>query len=261
MVRRGFDDSCIFYTKMDDEHRPYQVWLHLLGTSQDDDILLFQEDDGLFNVSVGKTMSEKCMIISSESIETSEAHVIFLPSKSFSVAESQRAHVRACEAKVLVQKREKGLRYEVDHHGDSFLIVTNQDGAKNGKLVSVAVPDEQCIKDSQNPSHTVLDLSAKLSKTEWKEVRPYDPSIEITGVLPFRSHVAVFGREGGGQCIWIYFPHAGREDNWKKVSFDEECYCVYPSLNRYFDSTKLRVKYSSLVTPQQVSLFSRDEVL
>ena len=27
----GADDSTVFYTKMDDEHRPFEVWLHVIG--------------------------------------------------------------------------------------------------------------------------------------------------------------------------------------------------------------------------------------
>jgi protease II len=27
----GADDSAVFYTKMDSEHRPFEVWLHVLG--------------------------------------------------------------------------------------------------------------------------------------------------------------------------------------------------------------------------------------
>lgn len=27
----GNDDSSVFYAKMDDQHRPFEVWLHILG--------------------------------------------------------------------------------------------------------------------------------------------------------------------------------------------------------------------------------------
>lgn len=30
-VEWGADDSSLFYTKMDDEHRPFEIWLHVLG--------------------------------------------------------------------------------------------------------------------------------------------------------------------------------------------------------------------------------------
>ncbi len=46
------DDRTILYTRPDDAMRPWQVWRHELGTSADDDVLVFQEDDDRFFVSV-----------------------------------------------------------------------------------------------------------------------------------------------------------------------------------------------------------------
>ena len=238
---RGSDDSCIYYTKLDDEHRPHQVWLHLLGTPQSEDTLLFQDDDGLFNVSVDKTLSGECVIISTDSIETSEAHVIFLPNPSHNFEQSQSDHLSASKSMVLVQKRELGLRYNVDHQGSYLLVVTNEGGAKNGKLMRVKINDQ-----SERSSLT-------LRKENWTAVRPYDPLVEITHVLPFKRCVAVFGRSGGGQKIWIYCPSASNDQyTWNEVTFDEECYSVFASHNRVYDTDTIRVKYSSLLTPQQV---------
>jgi oligopeptidase B len=257
---RGSDDSCVFYTKLDDEHRPHQVWLHLLGTPQETDILLFQDDDGLFNVSVGKSLSGECVVISSESIETSEAHVIFLPppSSSSDLKESQAAHLRAATMKVLVQPREDGLRYDVDHQGDHLLVVTNEGDAKNGKLMRVPLPprsQRQGQGGSGGGGGGGVEAGC-LQKEHWEEVRPYNPRVEISGVLPFRRCVAVFGRAEGGQKVWIYTPEeegGGGDYSWEEVTFDEECYSIHSSQNHVYDSDVIRVKFSSMLTPQQVS--------
>ena len=37
------DCKSFFYVKLDDNHRPMQVWRHRLGTRQADDILIYQE--------------------------------------------------------------------------------------------------------------------------------------------------------------------------------------------------------------------------
>ena len=44
------DDATFFYVKLDAQHRPYQVWKHVLGTSQEKDSLVFEEPDDLYNV-------------------------------------------------------------------------------------------------------------------------------------------------------------------------------------------------------------------
>ncbi len=44
----GADNSVVYYLKFDATHRPYQVWVHALGTPQSEDKMIFQEDDVKF---------------------------------------------------------------------------------------------------------------------------------------------------------------------------------------------------------------------
>lgn len=39
----GADASTVFYEKMDAAHRPYQLWVHVMGTPQEEDVMLFEE--------------------------------------------------------------------------------------------------------------------------------------------------------------------------------------------------------------------------
>ena len=39
------DSTSFFYVKLDDNHRPMQVWRHRLGTPQADDVLVYEETD------------------------------------------------------------------------------------------------------------------------------------------------------------------------------------------------------------------------
>jgi oligopeptidase B len=41
----GGDSSTLFYMKMDDEHRPYRAFMHILGTKQSEDICFLTEND------------------------------------------------------------------------------------------------------------------------------------------------------------------------------------------------------------------------
>ena len=77
-VTWGADDSTLFYLQMDEEHRPYKVFMHVLGTPQSDDICIFTEKDGMFWMDVGKSADDKFLFFGTESKETSEVHVINL---------------------------------------------------------------------------------------------------------------------------------------------------------------------------------------
>ena len=66
------DNRTLFYVRPDDAVRPYQVWRHTLGTPTADDVLVFQDDDDYFFVSVGRTRTGRYLLLSSDSKTTSE---------------------------------------------------------------------------------------------------------------------------------------------------------------------------------------------
>ena len=47
------DNATVFYTRVDDAMRPYQLWRHRLGTDPADDVLVLEEPDERFTLSVG----------------------------------------------------------------------------------------------------------------------------------------------------------------------------------------------------------------
>ena len=67
------DNKTVYYTRKDEETlRSNQIFKHVLGTSSEDDELVFQEDDETFNTFVYKTKSRKFIVIGSSSTLTSE---------------------------------------------------------------------------------------------------------------------------------------------------------------------------------------------
>ena len=69
-VTRNFvwanDDRTLFYTRQDPTTlRWHQVYRHTLGTDAKDDVLVYEEKDDTFEVSVSKTRSRKYILISS----------------------------------------------------------------------------------------------------------------------------------------------------------------------------------------------------
>lgn len=232
----GADDSVLFYLTLDDQHRPHKLFLHRLGTKQEDDLCLFTESDDKFWMSIGKTNDDKFLILSLSSTETSECYAIDLTD-----AEGATSHADAViDRMVCLRKREFGVRYDVEHHGSHFYFVTNIDHAKNNKLMR---------SPSANYSST----------TAWKDVRPYQAHEQIDDIIPFKNHIAVLGRESGIQRLWIMKMMIIDEQNgeeeqllqWEAVPFPEITYSIHDGDNYVYDSSVIRLTYTSLVTPKQ----------
>ena len=67
------DSKSFFYSKLDQYHRPRQIFKHVIGTSSDQDQLIFEEKDETFTCGIGITSDEKYFIIgTSDHITTEE---------------------------------------------------------------------------------------------------------------------------------------------------------------------------------------------
>ncbi|MEM7679253.1 MAG: S9 family peptidase, partial [Myxococcota bacterium] len=116
------DNRTIFYTVLDDNHRPLKVLRHTLGTAIKDDIVVYEEQDAGFFVGVDQTESRAFILINTHSHVTSECWMI--PSDAPDTPPR------------LVAARENEVEYDVSHHGDRLLIRTNRDGAEDYKIVT-----------------------------------------------------------------------------------------------------------------------------
>ncbi len=124
------DLATCFYVRPDAAMRPNEVWRHRLGEPSSDDVLVFREDDERFYLDIGRTRSDRFVLIESSSKLTSETW--FVPTAA-----------PDAEPRV-VAPREHEHEYTVEHHasddaGDRFLIVTNANGAQNFALVAAPV--------------------------------------------------------------------------------------------------------------------------
>ena len=101
------DASAFFYVKLDDNHRPMQVWRHRLGTKQADDVLVYEEKDSGWFTHIHESASGRFCVIAGGDHETSEQRLIDLA--------DPEAPPR------LVAAREEGVQYSVDDRGDRAL--------------------------------------------------------------------------------------------------------------------------------------------
>src|SRR5690606_25187446 len=70
------DGNALSYVWLDDNHRPAKLFRHVLGSDPADDILIYEEPDPGFFLGVGKTQSNRYILVDSHDHETSEIRLI-----------------------------------------------------------------------------------------------------------------------------------------------------------------------------------------
>ena len=110
------DSSTFFYIVHDELFRPYQLWRHTIGTPVAEDVLVLEESDARFEVTVGTSTDEAWIIATARSRTTSECHLI----PAGSPASPPR----------LVRPRVDGVQYRIDAEGDRIIAVTNATAAE-----------------------------------------------------------------------------------------------------------------------------------
>ncbi|GAB3200410.1 S9 family peptidase [Pontibacter aydingkolensis] len=210
------DNKTVYYTVKDPALRSYKIFKHTLGTPASQDKEVYHEADETFSTFVYKTKSDKYIIIGSGSTLSNEYRFLDAnnPNGTFKV----------------IQPRERGLEYSVDHFGDKFYIVTNKDAATNFKLVQTPV--------------------SKPGKANWKDVIPHREDVLLEGIEIFKDYLTLQERKNGLTQIRIKKWNDPKTDYY--INFGEEAYTAYISINPDFDSKTLRYQYSSLTTPNSV---------
>lgn len=213
-------DDTFFYVRPDATMRPHQVWRHQVGTPSSEDVLVYEDPDERFFVSVGLSLTEQWIHLTSSSKVTSEEHLIPVADP---LVEPR-----------LVQLREQGVEYDVTHapsaiDGDRFVVLTNADGAVNFKLMSTPVTD--------------------LGREHWTELVAHRPEVKLEGVTAFDGHLVRYERRGGIRRI-VVRPYTSTDE--RELGMPEEVYDTAPANNAEFETSTLRFTYTSLITPATV---------
>ena len=88
------DAKSFFYVKLDDNHRPMQVWRHRLGTQQADDALVYEEQDSGWFTHLHESASGRFCVIAGGDHETSEQRLIDLGASRSAAAAGRGARGR-----------------------------------------------------------------------------------------------------------------------------------------------------------------------
>jgi oligopeptidase B len=209
------DSRAFFYVRLDDNHRPMQVWRHRLGTSQADDVLVYEEQDAGWFTHIHESASGRFCVIAGGDHETSEQRLIDL------------ADLEAPPC--LVAPRESGVQYSIADRGEELFILTNADGAIDFKIVTAPLASPQ--------------------RPHWRDLIAHREGIYIIDIELYAGHLIRLERANALPAIVIRDLEHGEEH---AIAFDETAYSLDTMGGYEFDTTNLRFSYSSMTTPSEV---------
>jgi oligopeptidase B len=209
------DCKSFFYVKLDDNHRPMQVWRHSLGTAQADDILVYEEQDSGWFTHLHESTSGRFCVIAGGDHETSEQRMIDL--------------AKPDSPPRLVAAREEGVQYSVADRGDELFILTNADAAIDFKIVTAPL--------------------ASPERANWRDLIPHRAGVYVLDHDLYSGHLVRLERANALPAIVIRDLKSGEEH---AIAFDEAAYSLDTMGSYEFDTTNLRFSYSSMTTPSEV---------
>jgi len=129
----------------------------------------------------------------------------------------------------LIQPRREDFEYDVEDHGERFLIRNNGDGARDFKISETLISDP--------------------ASDNWKDLVPHVPGRPIAGIGVSQDYFVLFYRTNGLPQVQIRDFSTGETHD---LILEEEDYSVRLQGGREWDSSILRFSYASLTTPATV---------
>src|SRR5579875_2073564 len=205
------DSRWLFWVWRDENGRPAKVFRRPVRGGED--VLVYAEPDGGMFLSVGVTESRAYIVIGAGNHETSEVRLI-------------PATDPTAEPKV-VEPRQEGLRYELEHWDGRFVVLTNADGAIDYKL---------CWADEANPA-----------KAGWRDWIAHRPGRFIAGMTAHRDFFVRLERVDANNSIVVTARDSLAEH---AIAFEEEAYALGVDGGYEYDTMTLRFTYQSPTTPR-----------
>jgi oligopeptidase B len=215
------DGQDVYYTTVDESWRADKIWRHRLGTAQADDELVFHEQDGRFWVGVGRSRTDRFIVIASGAKTTTEYRFLDAdrPDDGFRVFAPRREGL------------EYGLEHAVIAGEDVFLVLHNHTGHDFEIGVAPVEPTEP---------------------EAWRPLVPHDPSVRLEEVDAFAGHLVVHQRSDGLTQLRILELGAQGVGDDYLVEFDEEVYTVGSGGNPSFTQPRVRLGYTTMAVPSSV---------
>ncbi len=214
----SLDDKYIFYSKLDDNHRPREIYRHEIGAPTSKDILIFKEESEAFTVGIGLSSDEKYFFITSSDHNTSEQYYFnadeIIPNPK------------------LIDKRKRGIIYSVNSWNGNFYKHTNED-AEDFKI----------------------EKTNDLEKKEWETFIPAREEVLIGGLIFLNNWIIRSETSNALSKLILRNPKNNYEE---EIFFSDEKVIVpgvsLTQRNRNTDTVYL--SYSSPKTPGRTYLYN-----
>ena len=276
------NSTCLYYTTLDDQRRPYRLWRHVVGSSQGQDICILEERDQKSWMRLQKSTSGDFIFVRCASKMTSEVYAIPLneracaalspdaapqpaavlysfcdvaldgqlqESEADTLPHTEKAVSTPAPALRVIQARVDGMLYELDHHrsasgasDDGFVIITNRNGAKNFELCYC-----KCSLTTQE---------------HWSVLIRSTPSVYITELDVHSNFWALSCREHGYECVMLALASDiaiavaaldsqkfGTELKIHRLPPRDEVFVMSYGRNAEYETSEFRFTYTSPTTP------------
>ena len=210
----SLDDKYIFYSKLDENHRPRKIYRHKLGTSVKEDQLIFEEKSEAFTVGISLSSDDKYFFISSSDHNTSEQYY-------FEVSEIN-------PKPKLIKKRQRGILYSVNSWDGKFYNHTNE-----------------------NAEDFKIDISNSLENPNWKTFISAKDEVLIGGLTFLKNWIIRSETSDALDKLFVKNITTGIEE--KLIFSDETVYVPGVSLKQRDKNTdEIYLSYSSPKTQSRV---------
>jgi oligopeptidase B len=205
------DSAWLFWIWRDENARPAKVFRRPARGGED--TLVYEEaDQGMF-LGVGAASDDSHILIHVGDQETTE--ILLIPASD------------PTAAPVIAEPRQVGMKYELDHWTDRWVIRTNADGAVDFKL---------CTSDAAIPA-----------KATWRDWIAHEAGRYITGFAAYAGHLIRAERVDALDRLVVM----ARDGDEHIVAFDEEAYALGLAGGYEYATTLTRFVYQSPTTPRQ----------
>ena len=212
------DDNFLFYSKLDEFHRPRKIFMHQLGSSAKNDVLIFEEKDDAFTVGISLSSDEKYFLITTSDHNTSEQY--------YFAADEKKPKPK------LIKKRKRGVIYSVNSLKNYFYCHTNED-AEDFKI-------ERC---------------SDLSNQKWEiYIEPKD-EVLIGGLIFLNDWIIRGEKSNALGKLFVRNNHTGIEE---ELSFSDEKVIVpgISLMQKDRNTNLVYLSYSSPKSPSKTYLYN-----
>ncbi|MDC3349530.1 S9 family peptidase [Candidatus Pelagibacter ubique] len=210
----SLDDQFVFYSKLDENHRPRKIYRHKLGTKVSEDQLIFEEKSEAFTVGIGLSSDDKYFFISSSDHNTSEQYYFDVNEKN--------------PKPKLIKKRQRGILYSVNSWDGKFYNHTNE-----------------------NAEDFKIDISDSLEKPDWKIFIAAKDEVLIGGLTFLKNWIIRSETSDALDKLFVKNITTGIEE--ELIFSDETVFVPGASLmQRDKNTDEIYISYSSPKTQSRV---------